>query len=494
MNPTPKPYRKSTGRNPEGTPYDYKDLSKVTLSEEQLASVVNTTSINNIFSGGSGGVLDTRRIDTTLPLTGGGDLSADRTLDVNDATTSAVGVVELATDGEAAASVVVQGNDSRLVRRLGAFYYGDGADGALSLGSDTTLSSGDNIKRYTDLTLNGFTLQNHSADDFLIIYVSGTLSLGGGKIRTVSTSGGAAGTPGAVGGGTGGTGGAGGNASGALFVFAKTIIGTGSIQSSGDGANGTAGLGGNVGGGNSGGGNGGTPTAAGFTYGQSLTFPFNAAGGTNITGGTGGGAYSATNIFRNYKLLQNWLYIDGDVTSAVASPWRCRTQAGGGGGGGDVSNLSGAPAFGSHGGGGGGGGSSYGAGSAGGTGSIGVYSGLPGGNSSTAGGGGGGGAGGGVVVVISDTAPSTLTVSAKGGNGGAGAIGANTFDGSIAGSGGGGGGGGGGLAILVAQAGNGVTVTAAGGTGGAGGPATGGGTAGAAGTNGVTGIAMPLVL
>jgi hypothetical protein len=56
----------------------------------------------------------TRTISTTAPLTGGGDLSANRTLAVSNATTAAVGVVELATDGESAANVVVQGNDARL--------------------------------------------------------------------------------------------------------------------------------------------------------------------------------------------------------------------------------------------------------------------------------------------------------------------------------------------------------------------------------------------
>lgn len=56
----------------------------------------------------------TTTLTTTAPLTGGGDLSANRTLAVLDATTSAKGVVELATDGEASANVVVQGNDTRL--------------------------------------------------------------------------------------------------------------------------------------------------------------------------------------------------------------------------------------------------------------------------------------------------------------------------------------------------------------------------------------------
>lgn len=45
-------------------------------------------------------VLPTRSISTTAPLTGGGDLSANRTLAVSAATDIATGVVELATDAE----------------------------------------------------------------------------------------------------------------------------------------------------------------------------------------------------------------------------------------------------------------------------------------------------------------------------------------------------------------------------------------------------------
>ena len=64
--------------------------------------------------GGGGDVPSTREINTTLPLTGGGDLSANLTLGVNTATTAARGVVELATDGESAAGLAVQADDGRL--------------------------------------------------------------------------------------------------------------------------------------------------------------------------------------------------------------------------------------------------------------------------------------------------------------------------------------------------------------------------------------------
>lgn len=58
--------------------------------------------------GGGGGVPTTRLISTTAPLAGGGDLSADRTLSVADATAGAKGIVQLAGDlgGTAAAPTV----------------------------------------------------------------------------------------------------------------------------------------------------------------------------------------------------------------------------------------------------------------------------------------------------------------------------------------------------------------------------------------------------
>jgi hypothetical protein len=70
--------------------------------------------VTNLATDLAAKVPTTRTISTTAPLTGGGDLSANRTFAVSDATTSAKGVVELATDGETAVGVVVQGNDARL--------------------------------------------------------------------------------------------------------------------------------------------------------------------------------------------------------------------------------------------------------------------------------------------------------------------------------------------------------------------------------------------
>lgn len=75
----------------------------VTLTEAQITNLVADLAAKAPTA---------RTISTTAPLTGGGDLSANRTLAVAAATTAASGVVTLATDG--GATGVVQGADSRL--------------------------------------------------------------------------------------------------------------------------------------------------------------------------------------------------------------------------------------------------------------------------------------------------------------------------------------------------------------------------------------------
>jgi hypothetical protein len=79
-----------------------------------LVGAIAQSKVTNLVTDLAAKISSSRTISTTAPLAGGGDLSADRTLTVSAATTTTTGVVELATDGETAASVVVQGNDSRL--------------------------------------------------------------------------------------------------------------------------------------------------------------------------------------------------------------------------------------------------------------------------------------------------------------------------------------------------------------------------------------------
>ena len=78
-------------------------------SGAHAASAVSYLGSTNLAAGDVEGALDeldtekvaiTRTISTTAPLTGGGDLSANRTLAVSSASDTAQGVVELATDAE----------------------------------------------------------------------------------------------------------------------------------------------------------------------------------------------------------------------------------------------------------------------------------------------------------------------------------------------------------------------------------------------------------
>jgi hypothetical protein len=77
----------------------------VTLAESQVTNLVSDLAAK---------APATRTISTTAPLTGGGDLSANRTLAVSAATTGAAGVVTLAASGGTTASTVVQATDARL--------------------------------------------------------------------------------------------------------------------------------------------------------------------------------------------------------------------------------------------------------------------------------------------------------------------------------------------------------------------------------------------
>jgi hypothetical protein len=363
--------------------------------------------------------------------------------------------------------------------------FGDGADSTLTLGSNTTLSTGANVKRYSSLDLNGFTFNHSTSDNFLIIYVSGTLNLNGGKIFSQVGSAGSntsAGSGGATGGGTA-------PQVGTIFVFANTIIGTGSIRSGVDGANGGNAPGG---GGSTSGGNGGAPNSSYALFGatRTATSTSTAGGGGTVGNGAGGTAgtgvvpQSGAAIANNYKNINAWLNASWDLN--ITSTGAGNTTATGSGAGGSTGVLQNS-GFG--GGGGGGGGAGVGSGGAGGQGGTG--SGSTAGHPTAGGGGGGGGSGGGVVVVVTNSASSGLTVDASGGKGGNGgnAFGDGTNQG---GAGAGGGGGGGGLAILIGNSGNSAQCLSNGGAAGGGGTGAGGGAAGTA-TAGNAGIAMKLV-
>lgn len=97
-----------------GTLSNQTDLNSALAGKAATSHTHAESDVTGLVSDLAGKVATTRSVATTAPLSGGGDLSADRTLSVAAATTTAVGVVELATSGESASGVVVQGNDSRL--------------------------------------------------------------------------------------------------------------------------------------------------------------------------------------------------------------------------------------------------------------------------------------------------------------------------------------------------------------------------------------------
>lgn len=451
--------------------------------------------LRDTVSTGGSGVPTTRAINTTAPLSGGGDLSADRTLSVTAATTGATGVVELATDGEVAANVVVQGNDSRLSNArtptgaaggdltgtypnptlsttttssllrgfAGKWIYGNGFEGALTLVADTTWANDDNIHLYTDVDFAGYTLTYFNAADLCgIMYVSGTLDGNGGRFSSKGKS--------SSTGGGGGTcnannpniaAGAGGDGSGALWVFAKTVV---DVTIDSDGMDGVAltalsaadalaagGAGAAAVGSTSINLLGGTVTAVspGVGNGGSMAD----AGGT---GGTGGVVSNATEIGIRRRTVYNLHKIPFGLyqpfsTSATQDAQHCRSGAGAGGGGG--AGNTGGPSIFRGGGGGGGGCGLWGDGGAGEDAPAGASA------SNFVCGNGGGGAGGGAFAFLMCDSATNVTLTATGGDSQAAQNGINGAT-----RGGRGGGGGGGIAMAI-YSGSGVTLNAAGGDG-----------------------------
>lgn len=85
-----------------GANYTATDV-EAALAEEadaRQAHEANTSNPHSVTAAQAGAVPTTRTVSTTAPLTGGGDLSANRTLAISDASSTAKGAVELATDAE----------------------------------------------------------------------------------------------------------------------------------------------------------------------------------------------------------------------------------------------------------------------------------------------------------------------------------------------------------------------------------------------------------
>jgi len=324
-------------------------------------------------------------------------------------------------------------------------YYGTGADGNVTISVNTDLARA-NFKNYRNLTINAsITLQGNSP---FTIFVYDTLTLNGTVSVNTELTGGAG----------GGGGGAGGSSGGRLFVFARRIIGTGTIRANGGtGSNGAAATAYTAGS------NASTSEMEGTTFtGATLG---NLGGGA--TGGASGTAGSTTRRFLSLYVLR--AYQEMLITGVLLR----HSQAGPGAGGAGSSAGNG-------GGGGGGGGSAISTGGDGGTG------GVDNGSAAASGTGGGGGSSAGVVAVGFESG-SAVTVQAIGGDGGTG----SAAGGLDAAGGGGGGAGAGGLALVFADQFIG-TLNVNGGTGGTGGAGNGGGTAGSAGQNGHDGLGVVL--
>lgn len=382
-------------------------------------------------------VSTSRQINTSSPLSGGGDLSADRTLSITQATTS--------TDGYLSSSDFNNFNTAANQQRLQIFGDASTAGGTTTINSAVVLSADAYYYNLTITTggsidLNGWRL-----------FVQNTLNLTNAGASSIHNNG----TTGSI--GVGFNGGSNGTGNGGRTGKGKTVYG--GLQ---NGSAGTTGeyLGGNGGAGGTAGGNGVAgiaPTAA-----TSTALRIGGAGGAGgkggnagFTGGNGGAAQTnatsvaltaATSVVRIPQVYS--LYI----IQALSTPPTVVTNQihgglnGGGGGGGSSSAT----------------------------------------NSGVQGGCGGGGGGNTFVFAYSVTVAGTTSSSAISSNGGNGGNGANSANNNT-GAGGGAGAGGGGYVVLICNSisTNGITfISANGGTGGTGGNALGTGIGGNGGFGG----------
>jgi hypothetical protein len=411
-----------------------------------------------------------RLINTTAPLTGGGDLSADRTLAVSNATSSAVGVVKPDNTTITVSGGILSAVASAIGGGAGAGFAfgGDGSDGAVSMDGTNTYAA--------------FASTSGSAPNFVYTLTrdvfASTFSVAAGKTLNTANFRIFAQTSVSVSGTVQNNGGNGAAGTGVGGANAQTTAGLGLPQawSTTNGANGGAAKGGTTGAG--GVGNNGSAALATGTVRCVVSISGVAGGGAGGTGGTSGanvggaggtGGAAGTSTTPAYAPPR-------EPNCALAG--RAQVYVGSSGG----EPFIAAP----HSGGGAGGGSGAGDGT------------NTGGNGGA--GGGAGGAGGNMVISSPTiTVNSGATVSCNGGIGGTGANGTAGAAGNAAGGGGGAGGSGGpgGLVMLIYHSySNAGTVQAAGGAGGTGGaPGTNRGTAtgGTSGANGNTGAAGAVI-
>lgn len=398
--------------------------------------------LNTLNTDLSNKVSTTRTISTTSPLSGGGDLSANRTLSISQATTSTNGYLS-STDWNTFNSKTSAGN---------LIYFGDG-----STTGTTTISS--TVQLSTDTFYENLTIASNGVLHLRgwRVFVSGTLDLTNAGANAIHNNGFAGTSSGGFGAGTNSS-----ATTGKLGV-GRTVAGGEDTSSN---AADSAGKGGN-------GGNGGSATNGNGVAGTSSTTPttglYRIAGtagaggkGGNAAVGTGGaggaGQTNAANNASGYIALIRNIGVYGIMTygelannTFTGSPTTQTIFPGlnGGGGGGGAASTGGGGGGGAGGGGGGFtfvyaktisiGASTNAAAIAaiGGAGGNGANS----GNANTGGGGGAGGGGGGYVFVLCNqiTGGNYTFISAAGGAGGNGANGLGTGIGGQGGVGGSGG-------------------------------------------------------
>jgi hypothetical protein len=402
-------------------------------------------STTNAFSCGTDTDTDAQLLFQTIAVSGQSNVVADTSTDT--LTLAAGSNITITTNAGTDTITLAASGDG-----AGAAAYGDGSDGNVTLGVNTTLTRD---MYYDTLALNGFTLNTASYRVFAKTAISGS-----GSIKA---------TVGTVG-GTGGNGGPGpgGKTRGAAGT-AGAVVAAGSLPSPCVGQNG--GIGGLVNPSNA-------PAVgvAGAATTNSVTTTSGSTGATGGAGGTGvfsagqnasaGGAGGTSTLgasTRNPSMLNLWTTVNGTTWTSISGFGGSGGGGGGGGGGGD---------------------------------SSGDNNGGPGG---------GGGASGGCAghwYVSAKTWTGTWTVNAVGGAGGPGGTGGAGGAGAGGGGGGGGAGGGGGIGVAIWTTNSGwsgsFTLTGgAGGAGGTGGANSGGsnqnGANGSTGTTGPAGIAIQII-
>lgn len=354
---------------------------------------------------------------------------------------------------------------------------GLGIDGALTLGADTTLSAGANIRHYTTGALSIFKLSPASTDNYIETRFTGTVAgadstLAGISAMSRGEGGTNAGGAACADSGTGARSGAGGAGAAAARVYARRAEGMRVWAAGGNAGSSTSGVNPGT---NPDGAQGNTPANSytkyrntqdtNYTPAQPDKGTGGAAAGTPGTGGTGGGATANATAVANVKaalrqMLHEFMWgpnVAADGAAADTRIWRSCGGASGGSGGSKNTNG------GTVGCGGGGGGGIGASGAKGGTGAAGTQSTTAFGTAVCGATGGSGGGGGGVAVGVFETAVDAY-VYASGGTGGGDA---DPTPVNAGGEGGAGGGGGGGVAYGGTKRGTGLTVTADGGLGGA---------------------------